>query len=171
MKEEVMSNLGESYTQIENDTTGYGKPIKKVEDNVLTGTIGAFLGSLIGVALWIGVGLIGYIAAICGIVLAISTIKGYQLFGGKLNKKGIFITILITIVMVFVSQYLSLTLDAYNELKTDYDITIFEALQMMPELLTDSEISRNFYLNLGLGYVFTIAGSVSVFKNSYKQAN
>ena len=69
------------------------------------------------------------------------------------------------------TQYLSLTLDAYNEFKTVYDITILEVMQMMPQLLEDTEISKNFYLNLGLGYIFTIAGSVSVFKNSYKQAN
>lgn len=142
--------------------------IKNTKSNVIAGTVGAILGSLIGVALWIIVGLAGYIAAICGLVLAICTIKGYQLFGGKLDKKGMTITIVITILMIFVSQYLSLVFDIYNSYKTG---TIFDAIKLAPKVLTIPKISKDFYYNLGLGYFFTLIASVSLFKNSYKQAN
>jgi len=158
-------------SQIKNGIAESQESIKQLKSNVITGTIGAFLGSLIGVGLWIVVGLAGYIAAICGLVLAICTIKGYQLFGGKLDKKGIFITIIITVFMVFVSQYLSLTLDIYNELNKHSNITIFKALEMVPKFLVMSKVGSDFYYNLGLGYIFTIMGSFSQFKNSYKQAN
>ena len=154
-----------------NSIAEHQEAIKSERGNILTGIVGAFLGSLIGVALWVIVGLLGYIAAISGFVLAICTIKGYQLFGGKLNKKGMAITLLITIVMVYVSQYVSLGFDIYNELKTDYVISIFESIQLVPDALTDSETSNYFYGYLALGYLFTIIGTFSLFKESFKQAN
>jgi uncharacterized protein (DUF983 family) len=144
---------------------------KEQKSNVLTGIVGALLGSLIGLALWVIVGLLGYIAAICGLILAICTIKGYELFGGKLNKRGILITLIITLVMVYVSQYLTLGFEIYNQFKADYAISIFDAIKTVPEALKDSDVSREFYLYLGLGYLFTLLGSFSLFKESFKQAN
>jgi hypothetical protein len=145
--------------------------VKSQKNNIIAGTVGAFLGSLIGVTLWVVVGLAGYIAAICGLVLSICTIKGYQLFGGKLDKKGMFITILITILMIFASQYLLLSFEVYNEFKVDYGITIFQAIKSIPEFLQEAEVKRSFLADLGVGYLLTLVCTVSQFRISYKQAN
>lgn len=157
--------------EIKNSIEDNQNAIKEQKNNIIAGIVGGFLGSLIGVALWIVIGLAGYIAAICGLVLAVCTIKGYQLFGGKLDKKGMFITIIITILMVFVSQYLTLSLEIYNEFKADYAISTFDAIRAVPDFLKDADVSRSFYVNLGIGYILTLVCVVSQFKNSYKDAN
>lgn len=51
-------------------------------DNVIAGTVGAFLGSLIGVACIVLVNQLGYVSAICGAVMAVCSIKGYTMLGG-----------------------------------------------------------------------------------------
>ncbi len=55
------------------------KPERK--ENVLAGLVGAFLGSLIGVACIVGIGQMGYVASISGLVMAVCAIKGYSLLG------------------------------------------------------------------------------------------
>ena len=156
---DTRNNIAESQNAMNNE-----------KNNVLAGIVGAFLGSLIGAILWIVVGLLGYIAAICGLVLAICTIKGYILFGGKLDKKGIAITLLITIFMIYASEYCSLGLDIYNEFKVDYAITVFDAIKAVPDALIDADISRHFYLNLALGYLFTIISSFSLFRQLFNNS-
>ena len=49
----------------------------KKRENVLAGIVGAFLGSLIGVACIVIVGQMGYVASICGLVMAVCSLKGY----------------------------------------------------------------------------------------------
>ncbi len=51
-------------------------------ENMVAGTVGALLGSLLGVACIVLLGQLGYVAAVSGIVMAICTMKGYELLGG-----------------------------------------------------------------------------------------
>ena len=45
------------------------------------------------------------------------------------------------------------------------------AKKSVPEFLKDSDVSFDFYKNLGLGYLFTIICAYSQFKHSYKESN
>lgn len=51
------------------------------KENVVAGVVGALLGSLLGVACIVLLGQLGYVAAVSGIVMAICTMKGYELLG------------------------------------------------------------------------------------------
>lgn len=55
---------------------------EETRDNVVAGAVGAFLGSLIGVACIVLVNQLGYVASICGLVMAVCCLKGYALLGG-----------------------------------------------------------------------------------------
>ncbi len=57
-------------------------------DNVIAGTVGAFLGSLIGVACIVLVNQLGYVSAICGAVMAVCAINGHTRLGGGFSKNG-----------------------------------------------------------------------------------
>lgn len=81
--------------------------------NVPGGIIGAVIGALIGVAVWVIIYMGGYISAIAGIVMILCAFKGYKLLGGKLNKTGVFICCLISVIMVPVAEYLSLGTEIY----------------------------------------------------------
>ena len=71
-------------------------------DNVIAGTVGAFLGSLIGVACIVLVSKLGYVAAISGVVMVVCAIKGYAMLGGQFSKRGAVISGLMIIVMTYV---------------------------------------------------------------------
>lgn len=145
---------------------------KNQKNNIVSGTVGAFLGSLIGVALWVVIYAIGYIASICGIVLAICAIKGYKKFGGKLDKAGIIITILVTIFMVYVANYISYGYEVYIAFKEVENINLLEAIRSVGFLVSEYEDFGNSFIgDLVFGYFFTLIGTVTTFINAYKEHN
>lgn len=72
--------------------------------NPVMGILGAIIFSLIGCAVWILIGKLGYISYLGGIAMAFSTIFGYHLFGKKFDTLGLIISIVIVLVMVLVSN-------------------------------------------------------------------
>ena len=72
--------------------------------NPVMGILGAIIFSLIGCAIWIIIGKLGYISYLGGIAMAFSTIFGYHLFGKKFDTLGLIISIVIVLVMVLVSN-------------------------------------------------------------------
>lgn len=157
--EEHLKNLA-----IENQKE-YEKSLKK--PNIIAGTIGALLGSLIGVALWIIVFQIGYIASICGVVLAICAMKGFELFSGRLTKSGVIVTIIITIVMVYISNHLSYGIDIYNYYRVTENITIWDGIRSVGSFVSEiPEFKQDFIKTLCMGYGFTLLGAFSTFKSA-----
>ena len=47
------------------------------------GAVGAVLGGIVGIIPWVLIGLLGYVAALSGLLMAWLSYKGYQLLGGK----------------------------------------------------------------------------------------
>lgn len=72
--------------------------------NPVMGILGAIVFSLIGCAVWIIIGKLGYISYLGDIAMAFSTIFGYHLFGKKFDTLGLIISIVIVLVMVLVSN-------------------------------------------------------------------
>ena len=146
--------------------------IKAKPGNYVTGIVGALLGSLIGVNAWVLVYQLGYIAAIVGLIMAVCTIKGYQLLGGKLNIAGVIICVVIMIGMLYLAENIAITIDLYNSLTASYGYTFFETFRMIPELMgLDAEFSGAVLQELLMGYIFMAVGSASMIYNAYKQAN
>ena len=56
------------------------------QGNLLTGILGALLGALIGRALWVLVGVWGYVASIVAWLTAFLAGKGYDLLHGRPGK-------------------------------------------------------------------------------------
>ena len=145
---------------------------KRKKGNVITGLVGALIGALIGVALWVAIYALGYIATICGIVLAVCIIKGFELFGGKLNLLGIVSTIAITIIMVYAATYISYGYSIYDAFKDTDNIDIFSAIRSVKGFISEyPEISKSFYGDLATGYLFTAVGTVSTFISAYQNSN
>ena len=135
----------------------------KVE-NVVGGTFGAFLGSLVGMTLIVLLGQLGYIAAISGVVMGVCALKGYELLGGKLTKKGILISVAIMALMVWVGNRLDWAITLRKEYFTeDSIITVFrylgEALSRLKEAGADVS---GYTRNLLMQYLFSAVGAASV---------
>lgn len=145
--------------------------IKAKKGNIVTGIVGAFLGSLIGVVLWVIAAQLGYIVAVVGLVFAVCAIKGYEKFGGKLNVGGIVIAILIAVAMLYLAENISLAVEIYNHYKADYDISFFDAFSSIPEFMEEASVRNAVLGDLGIGYLFMAAASFSSVISIYKNAN
>lgn len=136
-----------------------------VKERVLLGTFGAFVGTLIGTICIVILGQFGYIASICGVVMGACAMGGYQLLGKKMSKKGIIITIVIMLVMVYVSNWISYAIAVADVAEVDF-MTAFLAT---PSLVSEGLIDAGaYYKDLVMLYIFTAFGAVPTIKKYFK---
>ncbi len=140
----------------------------ETRENVVAGTVGALLGSLLGAASIILLDAAGYVAAISGVILAVCSLKGYELLGKKLSKKGVFISILFMVLMVWAGNRMSWTIsirDAYNQQYPNEAISLMECFQYLKQIIT-SEAYTSYLGNLVMVAIFAILGAFPTVKNS-----
>ena len=102
---------------------------EKPRDNVVAGTVGAFLGSLIGVACIVLISKLGYVSVASGVVMAVCSLKGYALLGGKLTKRGAVISSLLMIVMTYIANKLCFALAVMEVVSETEKISFFRIYQ------------------------------------------
>lgn len=136
-------------------------------ENRITGTVGAFMGALIGGALIILLSQIGYVASISGLVLAVCTLKGYELLGRKLSKPGI----IICLALILITPYLADRLDWAIMLKESWgDVTLGEAFAVVPKLVAaDAEIRAEYIKCLAMLYLFAFMGAYGTLRDLFKK--
>lgn len=155
----------ECYAQLQQNKTLVQAQKKQKSENVIGGIVGALLGSLVGVACIILVSQLGYVAALSGIVMAVCTLKGYELLGGKLSKKGIAISAILMLVMAYVGDRADWAIVVARELEADF-ITAFQSI---PVLLEQQIIDESSYWgNVVLLYFFLLVGAVPTIINLLK---
>lgn len=138
--------------------------------NVPLGILGALIGSLIGVIAWLVIYNLGFIAGITGFIMAVCCFKGYEMLGGRIDRQGLWIALIIAVVMLAVAEMLSLGLEIMSVYNDYYDmgLTIFDAMQAVPYFLGDSDILWAVIKDLAFGYIFMAAASFSYIKNLHK---
>lgn len=146
-------------------------PVKK--SNVFLGILGAVGGSLIGVALWILISAVGFIAGFAGFVMLKFALKGYEKLSGRLDKKGAVISLVIAAFMVFFANVLDYVVTmcyAFFQWDASFD-TIRYVIMNFSSLMTEADTWGGFYLNLVLGYALSIWSSYQLIGRilSYKE--
>ena len=141
----------------------------KVRSNLPMGLLGAFLGSLIGVAAWVLVYQLGYIAGLVGLLLLICALKGYEKLGGCADLKGVIATVILSVVMVFASLYLCYGIEVYKVFHAD-GYNFLECLLAVPAALSANKLIGAFIGDLALGYLFMGAAGFGVIVNACRKA-
>lgn len=141
----------ECYEKIVNATTE--KSAKR--ENIDMGVVGAVLGALIGGAIWVGVYQLGYIVAIAAYLMVVCAVKGYEKLAGSLSKKGLWISIIVSIIVLFLAEYVCIGVEIYKV----FDVTIFEAIKAVPSFMELPEIMGAFIKDIVIGYVFMAIAS------------
>ena len=139
--------------------------------NVITGIIGALLGSLLGVAAWVLIYQAGYISALGGLLMVICTMKGYELLGGRLNALGITLTCIISVAMLFAAEYLCLGIEiykVYNEGTRVLSVSIFDTLEDVPFFLSEPEVAGAVFRDMAIGLILMVVGAFGTIKQTYK---
>lgn len=81
-------------------------PERPVTVSVLLGVIGAVIGALPGLALWIIIGKLGFVSAYCGALMALGSAFGYNLMTKKSELPAV-IGIVVCIAVMAVAVYLA----------------------------------------------------------------
>lgn len=139
-------------------------------ENLPAGVVGAFFGSLLGVVCILIFSQLGRVAVISGVVMAACTLKGYEMLAGKLTKKGIFISILLILFMVYIGDRLDWSIFLVREIGLDWGVDFVDAFRLVPEFVADGAIDGGSYWgNLVLLYLFTLGGAVPMIINMVKE--
>ncbi len=126
-------------------------------ENVIGGVVGAALGSLLGAASIILLSQLGYVAALSGLVMAICTLKGYELLSGKLSRLGIVVSCVLMVAMTYVGDRIDWALVVAR----DVGMGFASAFGYIPTLVNIGMIEASTYwANLLLVYLFVILGAV-----------
>ncbi len=132
------------------------------EENVLFGIVGAFLFSLAGGVLYVILNMIGYIAAISGLVGVVCAIKGYAFFAKKESTRGVIISVIIAAVVLVIAWYVGFCLDlaeAYEiwhaEGEVDYVPNVFECMSFGYIYLPDNPA---YFADLAISLVLAAVG-------------
>ena len=148
---------------------GFPVKVREKKENVVAGVLGAVVGALIGGGSIILLSQLGYIASVSGLILAVCTLKGYELLGGKLSGKGIAISILLMLLTPYLADRIDWAILIMQEW-ADYGVTFGEAFGIFPELLKDGTVEMGMYIkNLVMIYGFALLGAFTTLKNTLKK--
>lgn len=136
--------------------------VKKPE-NVMTGIVGALIGAAIGGASIVLLSQMDVIASISGIILAVCTMKGYELLGGRMTKKGILISVLLMLAMPYLADRIDWAIRIMNQAQSEgLAWTFGESFQVIPQMIEAGIIEEETYVaNLVQLYLFTGIGVVA----------
>lgn len=133
--------------------------LKSQKSSLIPGLVGALLGSLIGAVMWIGIYKLGYIAGIAGAITVICAMKGYEMFGKAMDVKGVLVSVLISVVVIYFANNIAWAWEAYDALKS-YGFTFSDAYRGLQDILVETEMTKNYYADLGIGYFLTFICSI-----------
>ena len=142
----------------------------KKEKSFGMGVMGALVGSLIGALSIILLAQLGVVSAISGFVLAFCTLKGFELLGGKLEKKSIALCIVIMLIVPYFADRLSWAI-AYNDvfLENGVEMAFGDIFMYVPEFVEIDELTGEYIKNLVFVYAFTALGAFTIVKQAIKQ--
>ncbi len=153
------------FTQEINGTSGQNGQ----KENIFLGLLGAVLGTLLGAVLWVVIGMFGFIAGIAGFAMVFCGIKGYDMLGRRLSRKGIVICIVTACLMIMAAEYASLGIVIYQELGDMYYLSLVDSLALVPAFLEEPEVIQGVAKDLVIGYALAIWASFSSVRHIWRQ--
>lgn len=125
------------------------------EENFLLGIVGAVIGVIIGGAVALLVARLGYVSVLAGIALGFCSIKGYEILGKKLTKKGVVVSAILMVLTVLLVNQLDYILFLMDEYSLPFDVS----WSLFNEETFKGNFPENYFLELGKLAVFTLGGA------------
>lgn len=137
------------------------------KENFITGIVGAFIGAVIGGASIVLLSQLGYVAALSGLILAVCTLKGYELLGKKLSVKGL----IICLALILITPYIADRIDwAIVIMQNSLGSTLGEAFANVPLYIEVGAIEKSNYItSLLMVYGFAALGAFSALRDLFKK--
>lgn len=144
--------------------------IRAQKSNAVGGIVGALLGALAGGVLWVLIYKLGYIAGLAGFVCAVLAFKGYEKLGGVLDRKGVFLSLVVMAGVIFFANKLAWSWEAYDALK-EYDWTFFECFRYLKDILVECELMGDYIRDLVIGYLLTLVASIGTIVSAFRTSS
>lgn len=137
-------------------------------ENVLTGVVGALIGAVLGGASIVLLSQLGFVASVSGLILAVCTLKGYELLGGQLTKRGIIISCLLMAITPYIADRIDWAI-VIAQAFADDGVTLGMAFAAVHEVIAESDMLGDYFLSLGMIYLFVIIGAFGTLKGLFKK--
>ncbi|MBR0163530.1 MAG: hypothetical protein IJQ12_02525 [Lachnospiraceae bacterium] len=137
------------------------------KENVVGGIVGALFGALVGGIAIVLIAKLGYVAWISGAIMGFCGLYGYKLLGGKLTLKGVIISVVMMVLVVYLANRVYYAIELQQAVARELGKSaasrfgFFEAFRTIPELLKeDRDVNSAYMRNLIMCYLFTALGAV-----------
>ena len=166
---EILQMCDPCAAQMEQELKANQKAVRAKKSNFIGGLVGALLGALIGSVVWILINRLGYIAGIAGLVMVVCAMKGYSLLGGTLDRKGVIVSVLISVVMVYLANKTAWSWVAHSELK-EYGWSFFEVFRQLGSILKEVDLMGDYIKDLAIGYLLTAVASFMYIRAALRES-
>lgn len=136
------------------------------KSNLILGFIGALIGTLPGVLFWLVLNACGVIYGLVGIIIFLGAMKGYGLLGKNVDRKGVVVCALITVVMIFLANDIGLRLFVCFE----GDMSFEQVNRKWSRFMSNDDFKFQYFKSLGIGYLLAGVGLVGSVKQSFRHA-
>ena len=126
--------------------------VEKRSFPVFSGLVGALLGSIPGVLLWIFLGQVGFIAGISGWLMIRGAMFGYNKLAHGIDRRGEIFSTIVALFMPIVSEYFGISVSVYRNFHESYSISVLDAIKIVPLYLAEPDILQGIIINLLIGY-------------------
>ena len=121
------------------------------DENIILGFIGALIGGLIGISLWIFCGYFGIIPGIVGFIFAFLTIKGYMILAGSISRKGLIGCMIICVLLIIIAEFGVVMLTIFID-RNIHDLS--EIIKTVPDFIRSEKLVLKMFRNVLVG-IFT----------------
>lgn len=122
--------------------------------NALFGTIGAIIGSLAGVALYVGVAMLRVFSSWSGFVALYCAIFMYTLFSRKLTKLGVVISIIVSCASMILAEVIVTSINIANR----YHFPFFEVFKNFLKIYPKITNKFSFWIYPVIACAFVLVG-------------
>ena len=136
-------------------------------ENIVGGIIGAFIGTIPGVILWVLIGTFGFIASISTVLMLAGAIKGYTILGKSMSVRGVIISAIFTVIMTFAAVHISYIVEAIRAWGFD-GFSQSSVISFLRWIWSEGEIRASLLKDLGIAYLFLIVYGISYVRRRIK---
>lgn len=143
---------------------------KNVKEHTFKGIVGAIIGIIPGILLWLLLSYLKLEPGIAGIFITMGAALGFKHFGKVMKVSGLVISIIIGLLGVLIAHELNCSIYIYNLYKTDFLINLWDAYKSIPYYLSrNNEFKESFTNALSIGLILSIIGIFSSY-SLYRQS-
>ncbi len=137
---------------------------KKVNENILLGTLGSIIGCIPGLIIWLIMAYLVINPTVTGLIIMFGSAYFYKWFAKSMKVPGLIISIIIGFIVIIFANEITNAVTLYNEYVNQYNINIIDVYKAMPYYVSNSATIRDTYTqSLLLSLMFGAFGALTNF--------